>query len=149
MAHARDGHRALLHRLEQGRLRLGGGAVDLVREEHVVEHGPRLEHEALVLGLLDEDGGAGDVGRHEVGGELHATEGEHGGVCEGTHQARLAEPRRPFDQHVPARQGCDEHVLDEGLLAEDHLGDGAAKETERFGESRYGRVGHALPPRRQ
>jgi hypothetical protein len=34
---------ALLHRLEQRRLRLGGGAVDLVGQQEVGEDGARVE----------------------------------------------------------------------------------------------------------
>ena len=48
-----DRHLALLHRLEQRRLRLRGRAVDLVHEEDVREHrpGPELE----LVRLLVED----------------------------------------------------------------------------------------------
>ena len=48
-----DGHRALLHDLQQRRLRLRRGAVDLVGEEEVREDRPRAEDEALVVRLVD------------------------------------------------------------------------------------------------
>ena len=69
-----DGDRALLHRLEQRRLRLGRGAVDLVGEHDVGEDRARLELEtpcaprsssAMIVR-------ADDVGRHQVGRELDA-----------------------------------------------------------------------------
>ena len=59
---------ALLHAFEQRRLRLGGGAVDLVAQHDVGEDraGPELE----VALLLVEDVDAGDVGGQQVGREL-------------------------------------------------------------------------------
>ena len=52
----------LLHRLEQGRLRLGGRAIDLVGKDHVGEQRPMQKHELAAAGLrivlvvLDADG---------------------------------------------------------------------------------------------
>ena len=42
---AADGDRVLLHRLEQGRLRLGRGPVDLVGQDDLREDRPALELE--------------------------------------------------------------------------------------------------------
>jgi hypothetical protein len=47
-----DGDAALLHRLEQGRLGLGRGAVDLVGEDDVGEDRARLEDEGSGAGRL-------------------------------------------------------------------------------------------------
>jgi hypothetical protein len=63
-----DRHLALGHRLEQGRLRLRRGAVDLVDEQDVRED--RAGAELEVARLLVEDGHAGDVGRLQVGRAL-------------------------------------------------------------------------------
>ena len=54
-----DGDLPLLHALEQRRLRLGRGAVDLVADDDVREDRSRLELEVAVLLLVDGD--AGDV----------------------------------------------------------------------------------------
>jgi len=61
MGLAVDGDLALLHRLEERRLGLRRGSVDLVREHDVREHGPGLELEALCF--LVEDVRADDVRR--------------------------------------------------------------------------------------
>ena len=69
-------NRPLLHRLEQGRLGLGRGAVDLVGEHYVGEDRSAHEAEHPVSGgavLLDHFG-ASDVGGHQIGGELDAAE---------------------------------------------------------------------------
>ena len=66
------GHLPFLHRLEQRGLGLRWGAVDLVTEHEVGEQGSGAELE--LARLLIEDRRAGHVGRHEVGGELHARE---------------------------------------------------------------------------
>src|SRR6185436_19926582 len=69
-----DRRLALLHRLEQRRLRLRRGAVDLVGEEEVREDraGPKLE----VRVALVPDRRTGDVGRHEIGRELDPREAD-------------------------------------------------------------------------
>jgi hypothetical protein len=60
----------LLHRFEERCLCLGGGAVDLVGEEHLGKDRPLAEHE--VIGIAIEDGDARHVGREKIGSELHA-----------------------------------------------------------------------------
>ena len=69
---AADGDLALAHRLEQRRLHLRRRAVDLVGEQHRMEDRAGLEFEAAVLRAPDL--GAGEVGRQQVGRELHAGE---------------------------------------------------------------------------
>ena len=61
---------ALGHRLEEGGLRARHGAVDLVDEDDVREHGARPELELALLLVVD--GEAGDVGGLEVGRALDA-----------------------------------------------------------------------------
>ena len=65
-----DGDLALLHRLEQRRLRLRRGPVDLVGEHDVGEQRARLEAELLGRALVDAD--ADEVGGQQVGRELDA-----------------------------------------------------------------------------
>ena len=67
-----DRDAALLHALEQARLRLGRGAVDLVDEHDVGEDRARAELEAVLA--LVEDVGADDVGGQQVGRALDARE---------------------------------------------------------------------------
>ena len=99
------------------------GPVDLVCQEDVAEHRPGLELEAPAAGLLDEQGGAGHVGGHQVRGELDAAEAEIGGLGEGPHQAGLAEPGSPFDQYVAASQRRHQQILDHLLLPQDDAAD--------------------------
>ena len=72
MAFTINGHCALFHRFQQGRLRLGGRSIDLVGEQNAAEN------RALAQGEFDgarvEDVAAQHVARHEVGRELHAAE---------------------------------------------------------------------------
>src|SRR5215469_2925131 len=60
---------AFLHRLEQRRLRFGRRPVDLVGEQQVGEDRPLTELEERGLRVVDQR--AGQVTRHQVGGELH------------------------------------------------------------------------------
>ena len=85
MIDAAYGHTTLLHRLQQGGLRFGGRAVDLVGEKQVGEQRPRLELEPPTarLGVFLQQVRAGDVGRHQVGGELDASIVEVGDSGEG------------------------------------------------------------------
>ena len=69
---ALDRDLALLHRLEERRLRARRGPVDLVDEQDVREHGTR--HEAEAPGPLVEDARAGHVARQQVGRALEPAE---------------------------------------------------------------------------
>ena len=102
MAHATDGHDLLLHGFEQSRLSLGRGAVDLVSQDDVGEDRAGLELEDAPLGPVQQHGGAQDVSRHQVRGELHAAVLQVQRVGDGAHQQRLAQARQTFQQHVAA-----------------------------------------------
>ena len=71
MAHAVDRDLPLLHRLEQRRLGLRRRAVDLVGEQEVGEHRSLAERQLAAIAV--DHHRAGDVARHQVGRELHAT----------------------------------------------------------------------------
>src|SRR5579863_8249294 len=73
---AANGAGHLLHGFEQRRLRLGGRAVDFVGKQHVGENRALHERPRAVSGgsVLFNDVGAGNVRRHQVGGELDALE---------------------------------------------------------------------------
>ena len=99
-----DGDGLLLHRLEQGRLGLGGGAVDLVGQDQVGEDRARLEAEmARAAGVLADDVGAHHVGRHQVRRELDAAVAQVDSLGQRPDQDRLAQAGQAFEQNVPAR----------------------------------------------
>ena len=92
------GHLPLLHRLQQGRLGLRWGPVDLVAEDEVVKDGAGREaHGATAtLAVFLQDVGPGDVGGQEVGRELDAAEREVERLRQGRDEQRLREAgRRP------------------------------------------------------
>jgi hypothetical protein len=114
-------HLALLHRLQQGRLRLRRRPVDLVAEDDVGEHRPRLELE-LVRALVKHVD-AGDVGGEEVRGELDPLERAVEGLCDGTGEHRLADAGDVFQEDVSLAEHRREDVFDLVVVADDHLFD--------------------------
>ena len=119
---AGDGDRPLLHRLEQGRLGLGRGPVDLVGQDQVGEDRPALELEpADALGRLEHHVGADQVGGHQVGRELDALKLELEGVGQRADQQRLAQAGHALEQHVAAGDQGRQRLLDDLGEADDHL----------------------------
>ena len=102
---------ALLHALEQARLGLRRAAVDLVDEDDVGEHRPRVELEAALA--LVEDVGADDVGRQQVGRALDARVLGVDRARERARERRLADARVVLDQHVALGEQRDENVADD------------------------------------
>ncbi len=114
-------HRVLLHGLQEGGLRLGRRAVDLVGEHRVGEDGTLHVAEGPAPGglVLFHQLGARDVARHQVGRELDACEREIERLGHRSDQQRLGEPRYADEQRVsPAQQRGDE-VVDYVLLPDD------------------------------
>src|SRR4051812_17211980 len=109
---------ALLHHLEQRRLHLRRGAVDLVGEQEVAEHGAELRVEAARVGAVDAR--ADEVRRYEVRRELQALEGAAQRVGERLDGQRLGQPRHALEEDVPAGQERHEQPLEHRLLADDH-----------------------------
>ena len=71
--HSGDRDGLLLHRFEQGRLRLRRSPIDLIGEDDVAEDGPLLKLKITVPFLiLRHDARANDIGWHQVGSELNA-----------------------------------------------------------------------------
>ncbi len=68
-----------------------------------------------------EDRYAGDVGRHQVGGELEPLELDVEREREGAHEQRLGGPGHSLEQHMAARQQAHQHIARGGLLPQDHL----------------------------
>ncbi len=100
--HRRAVHRdlILLHRFEQGRLRLGGGAVDFVGEKYLGEDRPLAENEVVRVAV--EDRGAGHVGGEQVRRELHALVLAAEQAGEHFRERRLRDAGDAFEQDVPA-----------------------------------------------
>ena len=128
---------ALLHHLEQRRLDLGRGAVDLVGEQEVREDGALLDVERALVGAVDAR--PDEVGRHQVRRELDALERAAEDVGEGLDGQRLGQAGHAFEEKVAAGQQADEDPLEHRVLADD---DSPDLEHDRFGGgARVGRVG--------
>ena len=110
---------ALLHRLEEGALRAGRRAVDLVDEEDVREHGPLDEPEAGRL----EQAGARHVGRQQVGRALDAGHAQVERAGDGAREERLARARDVLEQHVAVGEERDDDEADRVLRTDDGLRD--------------------------
>ena len=93
-------HLLLVHALEQRALDARRGAVDLVRQHAVGEDRAGDEFEIAAVHPVERV--AEEVGRQQVGRELHALErpADRGG--QGVGERGLADARRAFDQHVAA-----------------------------------------------
>jgi hypothetical protein len=123
-------HHPLLHGLEQCRLGLGGGPVDLVGEHQIGEDRALVEDEVVTL----EDLGAEDVGGHQVGGELDASELHRERRSEGGQQLGLAQAGNSFEKDVPFAQRSDEDGVDQVALTDDHGADLLAYRSDGGGE---------------
>ena len=150
------GDEPLLHRLEQGGLRLRRRAVDLVREQDV-----REEHARLELGHAElEDRLADDLAGRGIRGELDALEVDAQNPRHRVRDQRLRRARRPLHQHVPVTDRGHQHQVDGVVVADHdlaHLGAcGVAQITEprvvldhphAITVGRLPRDGHILPGR--
>ena len=114
---AAEGHLALGHHLEQRRLHLGRGPVDLVGQDEVGEHRAELDVEALGRGPVD--AGADEVGRDQVGGELDAGERAAERLGQRRHGQRLAQAGHALEQAVAVGEQGHEHPLEHPVLADD------------------------------
>ena len=112
-----DRHLPLLHHLEQGRLHLGRGAVDLVGEQEVAEHRPELGVELVLAGAVHPR--ADEVGRHEVRRELDPLEAAADHLGDGLDGQRLREAGDALDQEVSTREQADEDPLQHLVLPGD------------------------------
>ena len=117
MGLAAEGYPLLLHRLEQGRLSLGGGAVDLVGQYQVGKDRSLVKLEIVA----DQHLGAEDVGRHQVGRELHPSEFDIEHPAQGGQELGLAETRHTFQEYVSFAQGSRQNCVDQLALTDDHL----------------------------
>ena len=141
-----DADLTLLHRLEQRRLRLGRRAVDLVGEHDVGEHAAGTELEVAARPVPDRD--AGDVGRQEVGRELHAPPRAAGRTGDRLGERRLADAGNVFDQQVALGEQADERQVHRSALAPQHAFDLRGERVEQVFERllRAGRGLHRCRP---
>ncbi len=124
MALAADGDLPLLHGFEQGRLGLRGSAVDLVGEYQVGEDRAFQELEdplARALVLLQHLR-AGDVGGHQVRGELDPGEGHLQGAGQRTDHQRLGQTGHALENAVAAGENGQQEQVNDLFLADDRLG---------------------------
>ena len=132
----------LLHRLEQGGLRLRRRAVDLVGEDDLRKNRPRHEPQHARAVLLVEHLGARDVRRHQIRRELDALEAKVENRRERLDQQRLRQPGHARDQAVASREQGDEHLVHHLVLPDDDLAelgeDLFASFLDAFGEVRDG-----------
>ena len=114
-------HPRLLHRLQQRRLGLRRGAVDLVGEQEVAEHRARDEAKPppSAARVLLEHLRAGDVRGHQVGRELHPRELQVERLREAADQQGLRQPGHADEQPVAAREQAHEQEVDHALLTDD------------------------------
>jgi hypothetical protein len=117
------------------------GAVDLVGQQQVGEDRTRLEAELALAVLLDQDVGADDVGRHQVGRELDAVEGAVDDVGDGAHQHRLAQARHSLEKGVAVGDEADQRLADEIVLAHDDRLDLGLDGPRAVGELLNGQLG--------
>jgi len=119
-----------LHGFEHGGLGLGRGAIDFVGEDEVREDRAALELKFASAGIAFHDEiRAEDVGGHEVGRELNATERHVEHFAERADEERFAKAGHAFEQNVSAAEQRDESVFNDVGVADDDLGDFCA---ERF-----------------
>jgi hypothetical protein len=117
VGHGVDGDLALLHGLEERRLRLGGCPVDLVGQDDVGEDAAGAELELVAGPVPHRD--PGHVGREEVGRELDAVPRAVDRAGDGLGQHRLAHPGDVLDEQVPIGHEAGQRHLDDVALALD------------------------------
>ena len=124
----------LFHRFEQRALRLRRGAIDLIGEDQLREHGALVELEAARFALEDRD--ADDVGGQQVACELNALVGKSQRFGQRVRKRGLADAGNVFDQQVSARKEARNAQSELMLLAEDdaiELPDRSADQLDRIG----------------
>ena len=83
-------------------MRSGGGMIDFVRQDDLVENRSLLEFETSTHGIVNID--PDDIGGNEAGSELNTFETASERFCERFGKCGLAGARNIFDQRVPAAQ---------------------------------------------
>ena len=118
---SQDSDFLLTHRFEHGGLGLGWGAVDLVGEDEVCEYRAFDELELAFptdAGFLD-DIRAGDIGGHQIRGELDTIEGEVEGLGDGGDEEGFRETGDAHEQGVATCEQADCEFFDDFILSDD------------------------------
>src|SRR5262249_52254305 len=103
----------------------------LIGQHDVREDRSGLELEVLpAVGVLHDDVGADDVGRHQIGSELHAREGEVEAFRQRLDEQRFTETGDTFQEHVATGEHAGEHVGDDLAMSDDDLLDLAPQALE-------------------
>ncbi len=110
-----EGDLALLHGFQQGGLHLGGGAVDFVGEDQVVEDRPEFGFEFHGLRMIDH--GAHEVRGQQVRRELEAGERSRQRSRERLDGQGFGEAGHPFQQNVAVAQQADQQAVHQAFLA--------------------------------
>ena len=113
-----ESHLPLLHDLEERRLHLGRGPVDLVGEEHLGEDRALASDEPLLVLVVDQR--ADEIGRQKVGSELNTLKVEVDHLRQRLDGQRLRQARDALEQNVSARQERDQETIEHRVLADDH-----------------------------
>ena len=153
---------ALLHRLKQRGLRFWRSSVHLVGEHKVGENGPGQELQSpngspVCVGVFLKRVGARDVGRKQIGRELHTSETEIERRRQRADEQRLGEPRHAHEQRMPTSEEGDQHRIDDLGLPHHRGGDSLSKSTRCVSEEgeqlgigghseRQGKVHCPVPP---
>ena len=119
-----DGHLPLLHRLQQGALHLGRGAVDLVGKDDVGEDRSALGGELAAARMVHQR--TDQIRRQQVGGELDAPEARADRLRQGGDGQRLGQARHALDQQVGVGDQPDQQPVEQPVLADDLLAQLAA-----------------------
>jgi hypothetical protein len=133
-----------LHGLKQRRLGARAGAVDLVGHQQLGEDRALDEAEmAAALRRLVEHLGAENVGRHQIGRELHTPRRDAKDGAHGFDQPCLGKAGQPDQQAMATGQKRDQRQIDHIALAEDRLADLGPGLADRIERSACG-IGHGL-----
>ena len=106
---AQQSDRVLLHRLQQGGLSLGAGAVDLVGQEDIGEDRAALKVISPAARRFPQNVRAQNVAGHEVGRELHAAKLQVQNLPQGLDEGRFSHAGQTFQQDVPSAEDAGQH----------------------------------------
>ena len=121
IAHPRHRDVMLLHRLQQRRLGLGAGAIDLVSHQQLGKHRPFHEPEAATAaGCFIQHLGANDVRRHQVRCELDALAVSAEDRAQRLNELGLAQARHADQERMTSGKQRHQRLLDDGVLAKNH-----------------------------
>ena len=114
-----NGNLAFRHCFQQGGLGAGRSAVDFVGQDNLRNDGAGAEFKigGMLVVVMD----AGNVGWHQVGGELDAAEIAVQGIGKGTGEGSLADAGDILNQDVAAAEQGGQSMLNYGVLADDGL----------------------------